>query len=452
MAFKIPFSKKNNDFDDDMGEIGPDNGLSDNFDSPKKPSLKNRLSWISVIAAYILFATSIIATISYLIFNAEDINSETLAKRPSLSVEEFNQKTSNSADAINNVDNKNKAIKIDEKLASNGGIEAKVEEKIEDKEIISNHENKEDEIQENLSIGKEQAEKQTEDFNKKNIDEEIIVDTSGSMLQPHPDPALSEETSFGILPKIGEDGREAWQVYSRPINVLDRRPKISIIVTNLGISDKKTAMALTLSGKISLAFSPYSSKLDDWITKSRNIGHETLLTLPMEPVNFPKNDPGPFALLSTLTDKENIARLEWVLTRTTGYIGLINFMGSRFSSNKILISNIFKALRDRGLAYIDTKEGVLNSTQKVADEMSVANISADIIIDETLSYDSIIENMARLEKIARKKGIAVAIARPYPITIDQLKIWTRSLDEKGFALTPISAVIADKVNARLRKN
>ena len=272
------------------------------------------------------------------------------------------------------------------------------------------------------------------------------------MLQPHPDPALIEKTSFGILPKIGEDGREAWQVYSRPINVLDRRPKISIIVTNLGVSDKKTAMALTLSGKISLAFSPYSSKLDDWITKSRNIGHETLLTLPMEPVNFPKNDPGPFALLSTLSDKENIARLEWVLTRATGYIGLINFMGSRFTSNKILISNIFKALRDRGLAYIDTKEGVLNSTQKIADEISVANISADIIIDETLSYDSIINNLARLEKIARKKGVAVAIARPYPITIDQLKIWTRSLNEKGLALTPISAVIVDKVNARLRKN
>ena len=116
MAFKFPFSKKNNEFDNDMDEIGPDNGLGDNFNLPKKPSLKNRLSWISVIAAYILFAASIIATISYLIFNAEDINSETLAKRPSLSVEEFNQKTSNLADAINNVDNK--AIEINEKLVS----------------------------------------------------------------------------------------------------------------------------------------------------------------------------------------------------------------------------------------------------------------------------------------------------------------------------------------------
>jgi len=126
------------------------------------------------------------------------------------------------------------------------------------------------------------------------------TDAYAGLLQPHPDPGLIENNPVGPLPITGSDGRMPWRVYSRPSNPIETRPRISIIITGLGINKKSTEAALKMSGDISLAFVPYAHGLADWINKARELGHETLLTLPMEPSNFPKSDPGPLALMSTL--------------------------------------------------------------------------------------------------------------------------------------------------------
>lgn len=41
----------------------------------------------------------------------------------------------------------------------------------------------------------------------------------GDALPPAPDSSLVEESSFGLLPRIGLTGREPWQVYARPSKV-----------------------------------------------------------------------------------------------------------------------------------------------------------------------------------------------------------------------------------------
>jgi polysaccharide deacetylase 2 family uncharacterized protein YibQ len=42
--------------------------------------------------------------------------------------------------------------------------------------------------------------------------------------------------------------------------------------------------------------------------------------------------------------------------------------------------------------------------------------------------------------VARTSGQALAFASPYPITMDRLLAWLPAMQQKGFALAPVSAV------------
>ena len=55
-----------------------------------------------------------------------------------------------------------------------------------------------------------------------------------------------------------------------------------------------------------------------------------LLEVPMEPFDFPDSDPGPHALLAAAGSDENLKRLDWSLSRFTGYVGVSNLLGGRF--------------------------------------------------------------------------------------------------------------------------
>lgn len=424
MKFKIPFFKKK---EDDIDEVGPDNGLSDELDYLGPSALQKRLPWIAVVGAYVLTFVGIASVISYLVLNADHIEEEMRADRPQLNIDRLK-------------------VEIIETAAEAGDHEETVSadqaEVDEATQVAESHEDPSD----TETVGEETV-SQEATLAETDIDGPIVPDTYGSMLQDHPDPALVEESPVGLLPKIGEDGRKPWQVYSRPVNSLERRPKVAVVVTSLGISEKQTKAALSLPGSMTLAFAPYSSKLENWISESRSAGHEVLITLPMEPVDFPKSDPGPFALLSTLDANQNLRRLEWIMSRGTGYVGLVNFMGSRFSSNEKIMKPIFTVMKDRGLAYLDTKETTVDTASKIATKIGVPNISADLLIDDNLSRASIVASLARIENLAKTNGSAIAIARPYPVTIERLKAWSRDLQAKGIVLVPISSLIASKANA-----
>lgn len=270
-------------------------------------------------------------------------------------------------------------------------------------------------------------------------------DTFAGLLAPHPDPALIEQAEVGPLPVVGIDGRMPWRVYSRPHNTLETRPKVAVVVTNLGIHDARTEQALGLPGAVSLAFAPYSRKLDDWIAAARDGGHEVLLTLPMEPVDFPKSDPGPYALMSTFGSDQNTERLEWVLSRATGYIGLVAYQGSGFVANPETIRPVLTSIRDRGLLYLDGRQTAASSAPQIARMLGMPGGQTDIVIDATPSRAAIMTALKRAEALARANGSVIVLARPYPVSLDRLRIWLRELGDQGLALTPLSGIIADRI-------
>ncbi|MDJ0895387.1 MAG: divergent polysaccharide deacetylase family protein [Alphaproteobacteria bacterium] len=260
-------------------------------------------------------------------------------------------------------------------------------------------------------------------------------------LRPAPDPNLLEESDTGPLPIVGRDGREAWEVYARPSDDSLSYPRIAIVVTSLGLSSAATQLAIQrLPGTITLSFAPNARRFAKDVAAARAAGHEVLVNLPLEPESYPRSDPGPFTLLTTLNTAENIQRLQWVLSRGTGYVGVVNFMGARFTGSPTHLAPILQTLNDRGLLFVDSRPGRGSRVAEMAAELNMPFAVSNGFIDQMASRFSIDAALNELERIARETGIAVGLAQPYPVSIERLIAWAPSLTEKGLLLAPISAV------------
>ena len=81
---------------------------------------------------------------------------------------------------------------------------------------------------------------------------------------------------------------------------------------------------------VTFALAPYGADLEKLAERARANGHEVLLQVPMEPFDYPDNDPGPQTLLTSLTAEQNIDRLHWLMSRFQGYVGMIELHGRTF--------------------------------------------------------------------------------------------------------------------------
>jgi polysaccharide deacetylase 2 family uncharacterized protein YibQ len=266
---------------------------------------------------------------------------------------------------------------------------------------------------------------------------------TGRGLRPAPDPALIEQSSFGPLPKIGANGREPWQAYARPAKGGDVRPRIAIILSGLGLSSAATEAAIQgLPGEVTLAFQPFADNIQQWIRLARAAGHEVLLNLPMEPVDFPVNDPGPRALFVTLSPEENEERLRWALSRVTGYVGVVNHMGSRFTTSREAMQPILAEIKARGLLYVDARSSARSIATVMASQMQVPRAINDRFLDSReVSRVTIDARLIELERIAKDAGVSIAIGQVFPVTIERIREWAQTLESKGLALVPVSAVV-----------
>ena len=264
-------------------------------------------------------------------------------------------------------------------------------------------------------------------------------------LSPAPDPALVDATPDGPLPKIARDGRKPWQVYARPVPAgTQTERRIALVVSGMGISESATAHAIeTLPPEVTLSFAPYGARLQEWIDKARAAGHEVLLELPMEPFGYPQNDPGPHTLLTGGDTAENISRLEWLMSRFTGYAGVMNYQGARFTASSTALKPVLAALGARGLLYVDNGASARSLAPALAQEAGLPAVQATRIVDPVQNPEVIATALDILEEVSATNGSAVGVASGFPVTVDALTQWAARLKDEGYVLVPVTAIAAE---------
>ncbi|MGA8315162.1 MAG: divergent polysaccharide deacetylase family protein, partial [Bradyrhizobium sp.] len=180
-------------------------------------------------------------------------------------------------------------------------------------------------------------------------------DAAAPGVMPGIDPRLLEKSRYGMIPTMA-DGLRPFTAYAGEADRAKaaKMPIVAIVVGGLGVGAAKTVDAiLRLPAAVTLAFTPYGSDPAKLVERARAQHHEILLQIPMEPYDYPDNDPGPQTLLTALAPEQNLDRLYWHLSRFQGYAGIANFMGARFVATDTAMAPIVKEAAKRGLGYFD---------------------------------------------------------------------------------------------------
>jgi len=260
------------------------------------------------------------------------------------------------------------------------------------------------------------------------------------------DPRLLEKSRYGMIPRVGADGLKPFNAYA--MGTADERadaakmPVIGIVVGGLGVGAAKTTDAIMkLPPAVTLAFTPYGTDPGKLVERARAQRHEILLQIPMEPYDYPNNDPGPQALLTSLGTEQNVDRLHWHLSRFQGYVGLANFMGAKFVSSDTGMQPIIREAAKRGLGFLDDGSTPRSIAGSLAEGQAMPFAKADETVDAVPTSVEIDKALARLEDLAKERGVAVGMASALPVSIDRIGIWAKALESRGILLAPLTTAM-----------
>jgi polysaccharide deacetylase 2 family uncharacterized protein YibQ len=216
-------------------------------------------------------------------------------------------------------------------------------------------------------------------------------------------------------------------------------PRIAIVIDDMGLDLKDSARAIELPPAITLSFMPYATRLHQQAEDAQEAGHELLLHMPMEPVGH--DDPGPGALLTGLPPEEVRARFDAALASFTGFDGVNNHMGSKFTADAAGMEIVADELQPRHLFFLDSRTSPKSVGESVAKQHGVPAIARDVFLDDELTLKSVNQQLAETERVARRKGFAVAIGHPHPVTLQALEAWLPDAEKKGFVFVPLRTLV-----------
>jgi uncharacterized protein len=257
------------------------------------------------------------------------------------------------------------------------------------------------------------------------------------------DQRLLENSRYGMIPAIS-GSLKPFTAYAAPADQAKaaKMPVVAIVIGGLGVGAAKTADAIMkLPSAVTLAFTPYGSDPGKLAERARAQRHEILLQIPMEPYDYPDNDPGPQTLLATLGAEQNLDRLYWHLARLQGYAAIANFMGARFVATENAMQPIIREAARRGLGYFDDGAAPRSVAAALATGQSLPFAKGDVAIDAVPTSAEIDHALTELENLAKERGVAIGTASALPISIERIGLWIKTMEARGILLVPLTTAM-----------
>ncbi len=219
-----------------------------------------------------------------------------------------------------------------------------------------------------------------------------------------------------------------------------KRPKVALIIDDMGYDQKVGREFIALDATITYAVLPFSPHGKELALAAEKKGLEVMLHLPMEPIEYPSINPGPGALLTSMSPDELISQLRADLRWVPGIKGVNNHMGSRMTQVSSQLYQIFSVLKEKGLFFIDSRTTPASLCRPSARLLRIPFAERNVFLDNVLKPDAIRRQIEELLRIAQERGQAVGIGHPHPATYREIRAMLPEIKGK-VALVPASQVV-----------
>ncbi len=256
-------------------------------------------------------------------------------------------------------------------------------------------------------------------------------------------------TQTTITETVIEEPKPRYLTNAKPAVDLNGKTPLVVIIDDLGENVPQSLKALEMLPKeVVFAYLPHSKGTAEQAPQAFKLGHEIMIHFPMEPM--PRKDgrkinPGPYALYkeTPLTEIPSIAEKNISVLEQFA-VGVNNHMGSLYTSYKEGMIEVLKAVKEKDMFFLDSLTLGKTAVEEANKEVNLPLLKRDIFLDHSQDKENIQKQLEKLERIAKQEGLAIAIGHPHQSTLEVLKAWAPTLEEKGFALIPITQAMTIK--------
>lgn len=241
---------------------------------------------------------------------------------------------------------------------------------------------------------------------------------------------------------VGTDTYQVKLYYKKPVSVLRKSPKyMAIVVDDFGaIGGELLQGFLNLPVEIDFAILPGLSYSEETMNRAYEQGRETLVHLPMEPLDYPLQNPGKDAILVQM-DKSEVEKI--VLKHLNSLplcSGVNNHMGSLATTDKEIMSYVMEVLRKKGKFFLDSRTSAVSVAYQTAQKAHILAFRNDLFLDSPDMTNATMESkIERVKQISQNRNYVIAITHCH--SLDKLKYlqdFISRIQKEGFILKRLS--------------
>jgi len=170
---------------------------------------------------------------------------------------------------------------------------------------------------------------------------------------------------------------------------------------------------------------------------------ETMLHLPMQPIDYPLVKPGRNAVMTWSSEREIADIVAAAVASLPGVSGVNNHMGSAATSDPVVMTHVMDRLAPHGLFFLDSRTAPTSVAYHTARLHGLTALENHVFLDEQRpTREKVREQLARLRELAETRGYAVAIGHPYASTFEVLREEIPRLQAEGVRFVTVSELLA----------
>jgi polysaccharide deacetylase 2 family uncharacterized protein YibQ len=199
-----------------------------------------------------------------------------------------------------------------------------------------------------------------------------------------------------------------------------RSGRVALIVDDVGQDEQLLDLAASIPFPVSYSVLPLLPCSASSAERLHRAGFEILLHLPMEPEGYPADDPGPGALLTSMSPEEIRRTVAEDLDSVPHVAGVNNHMGSLFCQREDLLEEVFEELRRQGLFFVDSRTTAGTVALRMAREQGLRAAERAVFLDQDDSRELVHRRLAELFQRGRREGAAIGIGHFRRPTLEEL--------------------------------
>ena len=221
--------------------------------------------------------------------------------------------------------------------------------------------------------------------------------------------------------------------------------RIALVLYGFADDSQQAEAAFALPVPFAVALAPGAPASQGLFRAAHREGHEIVLHLPLEPINYPQVSPGPGAVLVTMKPAEITGPTRRYLDQAGPVAAVANDMGSLATQDMTVMTAVYRELKRRHLTFIHLSPVAGAVCRPLAAQLGVMYAEPDAVLDaETRQPDA--------RTLDRRWEEVLARAREH----DRMIVWLRATPRacawlpgaaaakrlQGVDLVPLSSLLA----------